>query len=75
MERLILTSSNAGKSVLDIFGGSGSTGVACKLHGRKFIGCEIDENYYKQSLERIENTVTVAEPDTTACNPLVDALS
>ena len=75
MERLILTSSNAGKTVLDIFGGSGSTGVACKLHEREFIGCEIDESYYKQSLERIKNTVPVVKLDTTACNPLENALS
>jgi site-specific DNA-methyltransferase (adenine-specific) len=75
MERLILTSSNAGKTDLDIFGGSGSTGVACKLHEREFIGCEIDESYYKQSLERIKNTVPVVKLDTTACNPLENALS
>jgi DNA modification methylase len=56
MERLILTSSNPGQTVLDIFGGSGSTGVACKLHGRKFVGCELDETYYHKSLQRIENT-------------------
>jgi len=56
MERLVLTSSNSGQTVLDIFGGSGSTGVACKLHGRKFIGCELDETYYQKSLQRIEST-------------------
>lgn len=56
MERLILTSSNPGQIVLDIFGGSGSTGVACKLHERKFVGCEVDETYYQKSLQRIEST-------------------
>ena len=56
IERIVNTSSNKGQSVLDIFGGSGSTGVVCKLHDRNFIGCEIDEVYYKKSLERIIDT-------------------
>ena len=42
IERIIETSSNKNQTVLDIFGGSGSTGVVCKLHDRNFIGCEID---------------------------------
>ena len=56
IERIIKTSSNKGQTVLDIFSGSGSTGVACKLHERKFIGCEKDEEYYNKSLERINST-------------------
>ena len=55
MERLINTSSNPGQTVLDIFSGSGSTAVACKTLDRKFVGCELDENYYDLSKERIEN--------------------
>lgn len=74
MERLIKTSSNPGQTVLDIFGGSGSTGVACKLHDRKFIGCEIDETYYQKSLERINNTVPLEELAQQPQNPLVGAL-
>ena len=35
--------------------GSGSTGVACVNTNRRFIGIEIDENYYKIAKERIEN--------------------
>lgn len=65
MERLILTSSNPSDVVLDIFGGSGSTGVACKIHNRRFIGCEVDENYYHKSLKRIQETKTI-----TNINPL-----
>lgn len=56
MERLIKASSNEGDNVLDIFGGSGSTGVACMNLNRDFIGCEIDEEYYKLSLERIKES-------------------
>lgn len=56
MERLVKCSTNEGDTVLDIFGGSGSTGVACKLLNRNFVGCEIDEKYYVKSLERINTT-------------------
>jgi DNA modification methylase len=55
MDRIILSSSNPGDKVLDIFSGSGSTAVSCVRHNREFIGCEIDEEYYKKSFERISN--------------------
>jgi site-specific DNA-methyltransferase (adenine-specific) len=35
--------------------GSGSTGVACINTNRKFIGIELDENYFNISCERLEN--------------------
>lgn len=40
-ERVILTASNPGDTVLDIFGGGGSTYHAAQLHERQWIGCEI----------------------------------
>lgn len=46
-----------GVTVLDPFMGSGTTGVACKQLGVEFIGIEIDEEYYRISVERINNTV------------------
>jgi site-specific DNA-methyltransferase (adenine-specific)/modification methylase len=42
-----------GKTVLDPYMGSGSTGVACMQTGRKFIGIEIDEEYFEVSCQRI----------------------
>lgn len=36
--------------------GSGSTGVACKLSDRNFIGIELNENYFNLAKERLENT-------------------
>lgn len=54
MEFYITNSSNQGDVVLDPFMGSGTTAVACLNTGRNFIGFELDENYYKKSLERIE---------------------
>lgn len=38
---------------LDPFMGSGTTGVACAKLGRKFIGIELDPNYYEIACERI----------------------
>ena len=45
--------SNEGEIVLDPFCGSGTTGVACKELGRKFIGCEIEKSYLDVAKERI----------------------
>lgn len=42
-----------GRTVLDPFMGSGSTGVAAVQQGRKFIGVEIDEKYFSIACERI----------------------
>lgn len=54
---LVKTYTNEGDTVLDFTMGSGTTGVACKLLNRNFIGIELDENYFKIAKERIENTV------------------
>ena len=53
LEYLVKNSSNAGDTVLDIFMGSGSTGVACKNLNRNFIGIEQDEKYFKIAEDRI----------------------
>jgi DNA modification methylase len=42
-------------TVLDPFMGSGTTGVACMNLGRRFIGIEIEEKYFRIACERIEN--------------------
>ena len=39
--------------VLDPFMGSGSTGVACILEGRRFIGCEMVPDYQRIAQDRI----------------------
>lgn len=54
---LVTNSSNAGDVVLDPFMGAGSTGVATLETDRKFIGCEIDKNYYDIAKERIEEVI------------------
>ena len=37
--------------------GSGSCGVASINTNRKFIGIELDENYFNTAKERIENAI------------------
>ena len=54
----ILLSTNKGDTVLDLFMGSGTTGVACVNTGRKFIGIELDEHAFNIARERILNTQT-----------------
>ena len=54
MEWLINRLTNEGDFVLDPFMGSGSTGVACMNTNRKFIGVELDENYFNIAKNRIE---------------------
>jgi site-specific DNA-methyltransferase (adenine-specific) len=53
LEYLIKTYTKPGETVLDFCMGSGSTGVACKNTGRKFIGIEKEEKYFKIASERI----------------------
>lgn len=54
-EELVKTFTNEGDIVLDNSMGSGTTGVACKNLGRKFIGIELDENYFEIAKNRINN--------------------
>lgn len=56
LELLIKYSSNAGEIVIDPFMGSGTTGAACKLQGRKFIGIEMSPHFYRVAQDRIRNT-------------------
>ncbi len=44
-----------GGTVLDLFAGSGSTGAACALEGRRFVGVERDERYVPVACARIEH--------------------
>jgi len=53
MEYLIRTYTNEGETVLDFTMGSGTTGVAAKNLGRKFIGIELDQGYFDIAVKRI----------------------
>ena len=52
--RAIKSSSREGEAVLDVFGGSGSTLIACEQTGRKCYMCELDPHYVDVIIERWE---------------------
>jgi len=55
MERLILNSTDIGGVVLDPFLGVGTTAIACKNINRKYIGVELDKEYFSLALQRVED--------------------
>lgn len=58
MEFLVKTYTDPGERVLDGCMGSGTTGVACINTGRKFIGIEKEEKYFKTAKERLLTAVS-----------------
>ena len=54
-ERCVYMCSNENDLVLDCFSGSGTTAVACHNLKRRFICIEKDYDYWKASVERLEN--------------------
>ena len=61
MENILLHSTNEKSIVLDMFMGSGSTGVACSNLNRSFIGIELDEKYFTIASERIHKVLSEKE--------------
>lgn len=54
-EKLVENSSRPGENVLDSFGGSGTTMVACEKLGRKAFLCELDPKYADVIVKRYIN--------------------
>lgn len=54
LERIVLASTNRGQVILDPFTGSSTTGIATFMHGRKFIGFDIEKKYLNLSKKRIK---------------------
>ena len=57
LEHIIEISTNEGDVVFDPFMGVGSTGVAAINKNRKFIGVEIDDNYFSAANMRIQKAI------------------
>ena len=54
IKKLVKVLSNENDIILDPFMGSGTTGIACKMTDRKFIGIEMKEEYMKIAVARIK---------------------
>lgn len=54
LQRVILASSNRGEVVLDPLIGTGTTAVAAKRLGRRYLGIDISPEYVKRACERLE---------------------
>ena len=54
LARTIMASTKEGDWVLDPFNGSGTTGVAASLLGRKFLGIDMEESYLELASKRRE---------------------
>jgi site-specific DNA-methyltransferase (adenine-specific) len=59
-ERIIALISDPGDTIYDPFMGSGSFGVACVNTGRKYIGSEVNPEYFETACERIEEAAEKA---------------
>jgi hypothetical protein len=59
IEPCVLAGSEVGDTVLDIFSGSGTTGVVALQHGRNYIGIELNPEYAKLSEQRLLDEVGV----------------
>jgi site-specific DNA-methyltransferase (adenine-specific) len=56
LAELVRMSSNPGDLVVDPFAGSASTGVAAKLSGRSFAGCDIVQSAVEDGVRRLRET-------------------
>ena len=54
MRWILRVLTHPGDTVLDPYMGSGTTGVACRMEGRNFIGIELDPHYYAIAGRRIQ---------------------
>ena len=53
LTRILLSTTNENDLVLDPFNGSGTTGVACAINKRRYIGIELERKYIELAKKRI----------------------
>lgn len=61
MERIILSCSNPGDTVVDAFVGTGGSGLLCARHGRNFLGYDVSPECVRQTNGRIAAELAAAE--------------
>jgi len=52
---------NDARVILDPYMGSGTTGVACTRTGRRFVGIEIDPQYFEMAKHRIQKQIALVK--------------
>ena len=57
LERLIEAATDKNDLVIDPFSGSGTTGAACKMLNRRYIGIEIDKKYTALARKRLKENL------------------
>ena len=60
LERVILSASNECDSIFDPFSGSSTTGVAAIRTNRKFVGCELEDEFIDLSKRRLASALEAA---------------
>ena len=63
MRELVSLFSDPGEIVLDPFAGSGSTGVACGMLGRRFLGWELSPEYHAIAMRRLRGEEAKPRPE------------
>lgn len=59
LRHLIRMHTKEGDTVLDPFGGSFSTAMACRSENRKFVGCELCPDFFSKAVERLKHEKTL----------------
>jgi len=54
IRKILINFTNENDIIYDPFMGTGTTAIACLIEKRKFIGSEIDKEYFEAALKRIE---------------------
>tara|TARA_A100001011_G_C14180441_1_gene786650 strand:+ start:264 stop:1031 length:768 start_codon:yes stop_codon:yes gene_type:complete len=55
LSRILLSATNENDLILDPFNGSGTTGVACIINNRRYIGIELEETYIELAKKRFND--------------------
>lgn len=61
LRKLILSSTDRGDLVIDPFSGSGTTVVVCEQLGRRWMGCDLSEEYNIWAMDRLDRVRTQSD--------------